>query len=297
MVARAQAQQSQELEFRSPDGLRLRGTLVRPAGGARAVTVFVHGGGVTRDEGGFFTRLADGLAAAGTASLRFDLRGHGASEGRQEELTLAGVLNDIGAAVHAARAQTGGLPAHLLAASFGGGISAYHVATQDRAAPDAIRRLVLINPLLNYRKRFVDDKPYWVDGRISAEAGAELAAHGYLAHNPTFRLGRPLLNEVFHLRPHEALDRLAAPVLLVHGTGDTFIPVESSRALAARLGARAALLEIEGAQHGIAVPDDPGYLDPRTRAWQRQVIDRIAHWLAAPDDAGSDQGVTEPLYG
>jgi alpha-beta hydrolase superfamily lysophospholipase len=61
--------------------------------------VLVHGGGVTREEGGFFTRLAVGLGEAGVASLRFDLRGHGESEGRQEELTLATILNDIGAAL------------------------------------------------------------------------------------------------------------------------------------------------------------------------------------------------------
>ena len=287
----------QDTEFRSPDGLRLRGTLVRPAGSVRAVTVFVHGGGVTRDEGGFFTRLADGLAAVGIASLRFDLRGHGASEGRQEELTLAGVLGDIGAAVRAARRETGAVTAHLLAASFSGGISAYYTVLGGAAGDDAVQRLVLINPLLNYRKRFVDDKPYWADGQIDEEAGAELAARGFLAHSPTFKLGRPLLNEVFQLRPDEALDRLTGPVLIVHGTGDTFIPVGSSRALAARLGARAQLLEIEGAQHGIAVPDDPGYLDPRTRAWQRQVVERIARWLAAPADGGSAEGVTEPLHG
>jgi uncharacterized protein len=61
--------------------------------------VLVHGGGVTREEGGFFTRLASGLGEAGVASLRFDLRGHGESEGRQEELTLAAILNDILASV------------------------------------------------------------------------------------------------------------------------------------------------------------------------------------------------------
>ncbi|MGH4007533.1 MAG: alpha/beta hydrolase [Pseudonocardiaceae bacterium] len=48
---------------------------------ARAV-VLVHGGGVTREESGFFTRLAAGLGEAGVASLRFDLCGHGESEGR-----------------------------------------------------------------------------------------------------------------------------------------------------------------------------------------------------------------------
>jgi hypothetical protein len=31
----------------------------------------------------------------GVASLRFALRGHGESEGRQEELTLASILNEI----------------------------------------------------------------------------------------------------------------------------------------------------------------------------------------------------------
>lgn len=44
---------------------------------------------MTREEGGFFTRLAAGLGDFGLASLRFDLRGHGESEGRQEELTLS----------------------------------------------------------------------------------------------------------------------------------------------------------------------------------------------------------------
>lgn len=50
--------------------------------------MLVHGGGVTREGGGFFARLAAGLGVAGGASLCFDLRGHGDSEGRQEVLTL-----------------------------------------------------------------------------------------------------------------------------------------------------------------------------------------------------------------
>ena len=268
---------AEDVEFRSPDGLRLRGTLVRPTDSAHTVTVLVHGGGVTRHEGGFFTRLAEGLAESGSASLRFDLRGHGESEGRQEELTLAGVLGDIRAAIRTAREQTGALPVNLVAASFSGGISAYYTV----AHVGEVRRLVLINPLLDYRKRFIDDKPYWDNGQINDEAAAQLTADRYIAHSPTFKLGRPLLNEVLYLRPHEALDRISVPVLIVHGTGDTFIPVGSSRSLAEILGKRAQLVEIEGAQHGIAVPDDPKYLDPRTQAWQKQVVDQIANWLSS----------------
>lgn len=266
---------SHDVKFRSHDGLTLRGTVVTPSDRVDAVAVLVHGGGVTRHEGGFFTRLAAGLAEAGVGSLRFDLRGHGQSEGRQQELTLAGVLADIDAAVREANARFPGLPVNLVAASFSGGISAYYSV----AHPAAVRQLVLINPLLNYRKRFIDDKPYWHDGQIDQEAGAKLAADGYIDHNPTFKLGRPLLNEVFYFRPNESLDELSLPVLVVHGTADTFIPVDSSRDLARSLGDCARLLEIEGAQHGIAVPDDPGYLDPRTQGWQAQVITAIADWL------------------
>jgi pimeloyl-ACP methyl ester carboxylesterase len=61
----------------------LRGTLVAPPAGETAATVLVHGGGVTREEGGFFARLAARLAGAGSPTLRFDFRGHGESEGRQ----------------------------------------------------------------------------------------------------------------------------------------------------------------------------------------------------------------------
>ncbi|MEV1291690.1 hypothetical protein [Pseudonocardia sp. NPDC049635] len=66
----------------------------------------------------------------------------------------------------------------------------------------------------------------------------------------------------------------------MHGTGGTFIPIESSRRAARALTCPHRLVELDGAQHGIAVPDDPGYTDPRTRAWQSEVVALIADWSA-----------------
>jgi len=261
--------------FRSLDGLRLAGSFVAPSTDVKSVTVLVHGGGVTRDEGGFFTRLADGMAAAAIASLRFDLRGHGESDGRQEDLTISGVLNDIRAAIGHARTLTAQAPVNLLGASFGGGICGYYAAHE----PAELAKLVLINPLVNYKKRFVDDKPYWSSDQINETAGRELSENGFLPHSPTFKLGRPLLNEVFHLRPDRAIARITTPTLVLHGTGDTFIPVQSSRDLVERISVPAKLIEIDGAQHGIAVHDDPRYLDPQTQAWQASAIQSIAEWL------------------
>jgi len=265
-------------EFRSLDGLRLLGTLIAaPVAADGNAAVLVHGGGVTRDEGGFFTRLAAGLGQAGIASLRFDLRGHGQSEGRQEDLTLAGIVNDIHAAAAHLRSVTGCGPVNLIGTSFGGGISAYFAARH----PEQVRRLVLLNPLVNYKKRFIDDKPYWTDDRLDDDAARDLTTQGFLPHSPTFKLGRPLLNELFHLRPDLVLSDIVAPTLFVHGTRDTFIPVDSSRMYAAQLRAQVELLEIDGAQHGFAVHDDPRYLDPRTVQWQASVIHAVVRWLTA----------------
>lgn len=261
--------------FTSLDGTDLVGTVVTPDGEGRPgeLVVLVHGGGVTRDEAGFFTRLADGLAAAGVASLRFDLRGHGQSGGRQQELTLAAVGNDVRAAAEHLAALFGRDRVSVLGASFSGGVCALLAAGR----PDLVRRLVLFNPLLDYKQRFVDEKGYWPGERLDQVHRNLLDTEGYLAHSPSFRLGRALLNEVFWVDARAALARVSAPTLLVHGTGDTFIPVESSRAAAGPHR----LLEIEGAQHGFAVPDDPTYRDPRSRAYQASVIEAAAGWLAA----------------
>ena len=264
-----------ETEFRSLDGIGLRGTLVVPSGKSANGAVFVHGGGVTRHEGGFFTRLASGLADAGIPSLRFDIRGHGESEGRQEDLTISGVVNDIRSAVEHIRAETGSHQASVIGASFGGGISAFYVSRY----PEQVKRLVLMNPLLNYKKRFIDDKPYWHDEHISRDAGEELSSQGFIPHSPTFKLGRALLNEAFYIQPHLALGQVTVPTLIVHGTKDTFVPIESSRQAISSFGGETRLVEIDGAQHGIAVAEDPQYQNPQTLEWQAYAISTIAEWL------------------
>jgi uncharacterized protein len=270
---------SSRVEFRSLDGLRLRGTLVVPSSARGPAVVLIHGGGVTREEGGFFTRLASELAQAGLPSLRFDFRAHGDSEGLGEDLTIAGVANDVRAAVTHVREMTGSGPVSLIGASFGGGISAFFAARH----PDQVHRLVLLNPLLDYKKRFIDDKPEWDGDQISEQAGQKLTAQRFLAHSPTLELGRALLNEIFYLNPRLALSELTVPVLLVHGTRDTFVPVESSRMAVGQVTkAEARLIEIDGAQHGFAVHDDPMYQDPQTQQWQASVIRSVRASLTEP---------------
>ncbi len=269
--------QSKPVTIRTLDGLRLAATLVTADGSSECAVVLVHGGGVTREEGGFFTRLASGLGEAGVASLRFDLRGHGESEGRQEELTLTTILNDIRVALEYVREATDARRPSLLGASFAGGVCAYYAARR----PGELDRLVLFNPQLDYKQRTIDSRPYWADDYLDEEMARQLKQHGFIQFTPTLRHGRPILNEAFWFDVLAVLPDIAAPTLLVHGTKDTFVPVEASRSAMERFTAERKLVEIEGAQHGFAVHDDPKYLNPQSQEWQAFVIRTVTDWITA----------------
>lgn len=264
-----------ETTIRTLDGLRLSGTLVTPEAAFRQAVVLIHGGGVTREEGGFFTRLATGLAGAGVASLRFDLRGHGESDGRQEEMTLSAHLNDIRVALAHVREATGASYLSLVGASFGGGLCVYYAAKR----PDELTRLVLLNPQLNYKDRYIDQKPHWTDDYLDENAARQLSEQGCISHSSSVKHGRALLNEAFWIRPVEVLDEIRAPTLIVHGTKDTFVSIEASRAAVGQLRAEHKLVAIEGAQHGFAVHDDPQYRDPQSQEWQAFVIRTVVEWI------------------
>jgi pimeloyl-ACP methyl ester carboxylesterase len=66
-----------------------------------------------------------------------------------------------------------------------------------------------------------------------------------------------MLNEVFWIKPWHAIEGIAAPTLIVHGTKDTFVSIEGSREAAGRFQVQHRLVEIDGAQHGFAIHDDP----------------------------------------
>jgi uncharacterized protein len=274
---------SRSVTARALDGLQLAGTLVLPSSKAEHAVVLVHGSGVTREEGGFFTRLADGLGEAGVTSFRFDLRGHGESEGSQEDRTLTAHLNDIRVALEEARRLTGATVISLLGASFGGGLCAYYAAKR----PTELTRLVLLNPQLKYKDRYIDQKPHWHNDRLDDAAAKQLRETGYLQHSPTVRQGRAFLNEIFWISPFAVLGEITAPTLIVHGTKDTFVPIESSRAAVTHLTTTHELVEIEGSQHGFAVHDDPQYANPQSQEWQAFVIRTVVAWVRDASN-GSD---------
>ncbi|MDH6110193.1 alpha-beta hydrolase superfamily lysophospholipase [Kitasatospora sp. MAP12-15] len=266
-----------ETAFRSLDGTALFGTVTPSPTPPAALAVLAHGAGVTREEGGFFTRLTAGLASTGITCLRFDLRAHGASAGRFSDVTIAGVANDIRAASdHLLQVAGRPGPVHVISASFSGGASALHAGSR----PGDVAKLVLLNPRMDYQNRFITETAGWNENYLSPERATKLDERGFSVHQP-FETGRGLLNEVFHLDPEKLCANVKAPVLIVHGTKDTFVDIELSRRFRPLFGAGAELYELEGAQHGFAVHDDPTYAHPQSQAWQREVIAKVSDFLAS----------------
>ncbi|SEG61976.1 hypothetical protein SAMN05444920_103513 [Nonomuraea solani] len=264
-----------ETAFRSLDGTALFGTIAAEGTTLNGVGVLVHGSGVTRDEGGFFTRMAAGLAAAGVPNLRFDLRAHGASGGRESELTIASVVNDVQAACDHLRSQTGwDGPVHVISASFSGGACALFAGHR----PHDVSKLVLLNPRLDYRERYTTSRVGWVNDYLSSEMAQKLDDQGFTERS-SFELGRALLNEVLLWDLPAVLAAVQVPTLIVHGTADTFVSVELSRRFRPLFGGSTALVEIDGAQHGFAVHEDPEYRDPQTKIWQREVIELVGRFV------------------
>jgi pimeloyl-ACP methyl ester carboxylesterase len=226
--------------FLSLDGLRLAGTLTVPStGDATRAVVLAHSEGLDRDENGLFPLLADALAAEGVATLRFDHRGHGESDGAQETRTFTEHLNDIRAALAFVRTETGARRVSLVGSRFSGGLAAFYAARR----PTELDRLALLTPQLNYKGDYIDQNPNWSHGRLATRRLAEV---GYLEHGPGVRHGRAFLNEAFWVRPSFVFGEILPPTLIVHGTKDTRVPVESSRAAARRLKIDDVLVEIDG---------------------------------------------------
>lgn len=198
---------------------------------APAVVVALHGGpeACWRIDGDPF--LAS-LAADGTAVVAVNPRGSRGYPGAGEAVRDAWGGPDLRDVLAVATALTGrrGRAVRLFGASYGAFLALLALATR----PELWERAAVVAPFLSGERLFADAGP-----RVRALLD---------------RLGgRTVYTD--DLGPRDVLrvaDRIAAPLLLMHGTDDDVIPVDHSRELHARLrdsGADVTYLELTGSGH------------------------------------------------
>lgn len=210
---------ARDVTLDTSDGLRLAAWLVPPttaAGPGRGFTVLVANGnaGNRADR----APLAAALAAEGFTVLLFDYRGYGGNPGRPSE---GGLARDVRAAyrylVDVAR-----VPADRLV-FYGESLGSAVVTELATEHPPA--GLVLRSP-------FVDLPSL---GRV---------------HYP-FLPARQLLRDRYPTASH--IRRVSVPTAIVYGTGDTIVPPEHSRTVAASAGGPVTVAAVEGADHNDVV--------------------------------------------
>jgi len=129
--------------------VKLAGVLTYPdeMDGDTPGVVLLHGFTSNRDEAPIyghnetmFQRVTKRLSAAGIASLRFDFRGHGESQGAFENITVQTLLEDVLAAVEflGAAPRIGRGKIGLLGQSMGGLLTAYAAGSTEQVKAAAL---------------------------------------------------------------------------------------------------------------------------------------------------------------
>ena len=256
------------VEFTADDGQRLSGTFCR-AEHARTAVVLAHGITADREEHGVFTSLAMELQSLGVSSLRFDFRGHGQSSGDPVAMTVAGETSDLAAAIRTTRELSGDPPRlGIIAASFATASTAW-LLTRD---PRAVDFVVLLNPVLDMERTFTRPELPWARRSFTPEAMTGLIDTGRVLIDQRFPVGPELVDEMSRgPQPQTGLRLVDVPILVVHGSSDTYVSYEIAKEFALR-HPRATLVTVEDGEHGFRRVEEA-----------RTVIDAALGWLRSID--------------
>jgi acylglycerol lipase len=267
-----------ELTFAGRDGLAHYAQRWRPRTGEPRAAVVIHHG--LADHSERYSAFAERLVGAGYAVWAFDMRGHGRSAGARVQIDrIDDLLDDLDAFVAVVRQGEPGRRIVLYGHSVGGLATALYAIERQ---PD-VAGVILAAPGIAFDApaiqaaviRFV--APLAPDARVLAVPHAEFsrdpAVVGEMGRDPLIhqaygpaRTARAAVDGVARVWAHP--ERLVAPLLVVHGTGDRVTAPSGSRDLVARAGAADRTLRLyDGLYHDVLHDPDGDRVAGDILAW------------------------------
>lgn len=242
----------ERVEFASRRGNLLVGDLQRASPELGPTLVLCHGMESTR-HGTKQQAMADRFLPQGYSLLRFDFSYVGESEGRFEDLTLGGEVED---ALGALDFLQDFAPAKtvLVGSSLGGAVALLTAAR----APERVHAIATIAAVGDTRL-FVQD--------LSTEEIEAWRRTGRRRWREGF-LRSSFLADAERTDISAAVASLSQPLLLLHGEADPVVPPEHARLIAQAKGRDVELAMFPGVGHRF---EEPGALDA--------MLDRLEIWL------------------
>lgn len=216
--------ETEVLKFTTPDGLALEGYLTRPTTGKAPypmVTV-VHGGPWVRDTGGYDDQTQF-LANRGYAVLRVNYRGSsGYSKAVSEdpEYDFLKMHDDITQATKLAVKMGIADPDRL--AIMGGSFGGYAAICGAAFEPDLYQCAITVVGVFDWAQMIKDrkrQKHYYSHKKLVEEFGSD----------------DDLDAELERISPINKVDQIKIPIFIVHGKGDTNVPLHHSKKLEKKL--------------------------------------------------------------
>lgn len=203
-----------------------------------------------------FVKTAEALTREGIGALRIDFRGSGDSEGSFKDMTVEGEVSDAMVALDflsksdfVDKERIG-----ILGLSMGGAVASI-VSGRD----PLVKSCVLWSAVCHFDIFF--SRP---------EEAQKLKDYGEfidLWGNP---VGKKFLAEILNIKPLEEIKKRSIPVLIIHGSGDTVVPLQHAYDYYNGLKDthKVKLEIIEGADHTF-----------NSIEWESRVIEKSVNWF------------------
>ena len=199
--------------------------------------VLMHGLTGNRNER-MLVNISRKLEENRVASLRFDFNGHGESEGRPEDVTVASEVDNLWDIYQFAKGLPYVDPDQIYVGGHSvGGLDAVLLAAEH---PDEVKKLVLISPALTTYHELAE----LLYGDMLTEV-----LENHRVPLGSFNVGQAMLEETAKINGFETASHIQPEALLIHGRMDRDTPAYNSVMLKKIWGERAVLRLIEGADH------------------------------------------------
>jgi putative redox protein len=250
---------SEAITFPSAGGHALSARLDVPTGSApRAYALFAHCFTCSKDTRAA-TFVAEALADAGIATLRFDFTGLGGSGGDFANSGFTSNVDDLVAAADWLRANRSA-PAILVGHSLGG--AAVLAAASRIAEAVAVATINAPSDPSHLATRFAAQRE-----AIDADGAADVALGGR-----TFRITREFVDDISSQNVTDAVASLRRALIVFHSPRDTEVGIDHASAIFLAAKHPKSFVSLDDADHLLTRRDDARYVGSVLAAWASRYL-------------------------